>query len=96
MINGQELSCVQIEGPIRTENTIFEHTVPQRTDPFRRVSLRTKRLHAWFRLAGNPGASPQDSHKGVSRYLQAYRIEGQKEDEKRCGFALPFAKIRQR
>jgi hypothetical protein len=41
-------------GPIRTEYTIFERTVPQRTDPFRRVSLRTKRLHAWFPLAGNP------------------------------------------
>jgi hypothetical protein len=46
------------EGPIRTEYTIFEHTFPQRTDPFRRVSLRTKRLHAWFRLAGNPGGQP--------------------------------------
>jgi len=27
-------------GPIHTEYTIFEDTVPQRTDPFRRVSLR--------------------------------------------------------
>jgi hypothetical protein len=54
-------------GPIRTEYTIFEHTLPQRTDPFRRASLRTKRLHAWFRLAGNPGASPQDSDKHVYR-----------------------------
>jgi hypothetical protein len=45
-------------GPIRTEYTIFEHTLPQRTDPFRRASLRTKRLHARFRLAGNPGGQP--------------------------------------
>src|SRR6266436_237038 len=45
-------------GPIRAEYTIFEHTLPQRTDPFRRASLRTKRLHAWFRLAGNPGGQP--------------------------------------
>jgi len=51
-------------GPIRTECAIFEHTVPQRIDPFRRVSLRTKRLHAWFPLAGNPGASPQDRPQG--------------------------------
>ena len=28
-------------GPIRTEYTIFDDTVPQRTDPFRRVSLRS-------------------------------------------------------
>jgi len=33
------LSC---GGPIHTEYAIFKHTVPQRTDPFRRVSLRTK------------------------------------------------------
>src|SRR5216683_1359677 len=31
-------------GPIRTEYTIFEHTVSQRTDPFHRVSLRTKAI----------------------------------------------------
>jgi len=31
-------------GPIRTEYTIFEHTVSQRTDPFRRESLRTKAI----------------------------------------------------
>ena len=28
-------------GPIRTEYTIFDDTVPQRTDSFRRVSLRS-------------------------------------------------------
>jgi hypothetical protein len=27
---------------IRTEYTILEHPIPQRTDPFRRISLRTK------------------------------------------------------
>src|ERR1700730_17180907 len=52
LVNQLENGC---GGPICTECTMFEHTVPQRIDPFRRVSLKTKRLHAWFRLAGNPG-----------------------------------------
>lgn len=51
------------------EYTIFEHTVPQRIDPFRRVSLKTKRLHAWVHLARNPGGQP--SFHDMRAYLES-------------------------
>src|SRR5256884_5338280 len=55
MTNGQELSCVQIEGPIRTEKTIFEHTVSQRIDSLPRVSLIRNAARPSDQLASRAG-----------------------------------------
>jgi hypothetical protein len=36
------VAFIGCRGPIHTEYTIFEDTVPQRTDPFRRVNFRSE------------------------------------------------------
>ena len=49
-------------GPIRTDYTIFDDTVPQRIGAFRRVVLELKRMLARFRLAENRGQHRTCSH----------------------------------
>src|SRR5229473_5355688 len=69
LLKGKQFGC---DGPIRTEYTILEHTVSQRTDAFHCVSLRTKAIcRRRFRFPGNLETSPQDDYKCVSRYRSA-------------------------